>query len=159
MPLNIDFQQILLHLLNFAILFTGLYILLYKPVKDFMKKRHDHYSEMDNRTRADLEGAEKTKKEYEDRLATANSEIQEKKNRFEADMNEMKKERIAEAEKEAGKIIANARETAEREKKRIIENADKEAKDIIAEAAENIVNASLSDNFDSFLDKAEGGKQ
>ena len=73
-------------------------------------------------------------------------------------MNEMKKERIAEAEKEAGKIIANARETAEREKKRIIENADKEAKDIIAEAAENIVNASLSDNFDSFLDKAEGGK-
>ena len=32
-PLNIDFQQILLHLLNFAILGGGLYLLLYKPVK------------------------------------------------------------------------------------------------------------------------------
>ena len=32
MPLNIDWQQILLHLLNFAILFAGLWLLLYKPV-------------------------------------------------------------------------------------------------------------------------------
>ena len=39
MPLNIDWQQILLHLLNFLILATGLTLLLYKPVKRFMKKR------------------------------------------------------------------------------------------------------------------------
>ena len=158
MPLNIDFQQILLHLLNFAILFTGLYILLYKPVKDFMQKRHDHYSDMDNRTRADLEEAEKAKKEYEEKLSAADAEIQDKKNKFEAELGDLRKERIADAEKEAGKIIEDARGIAEREKKRIIENADKEAKEIIAEAAVNIVNASLSDNFDSFLDKAEGGK-
>ena len=30
-PLNIDWQQILLHLFNFTILFGALYILLYKP--------------------------------------------------------------------------------------------------------------------------------
>ena len=29
-PLNIDWQQILLHVLNFVILFGGLYFLLYK---------------------------------------------------------------------------------------------------------------------------------
>ena len=46
----------------------------------------------------------------------------------------------------------------EREKKRIIESADKEAKDIIADAADKLVNASLSENFDAFLDTAEGGK-
>ena len=39
MPLNIDWQQILLHLLNFAILAGGLYFLLYAPVKSFMAKR------------------------------------------------------------------------------------------------------------------------
>ena len=38
-PLNIDWQQILLHLMNFAILAGGLYLLLYKPVKQFMAKR------------------------------------------------------------------------------------------------------------------------
>ena len=38
-PLNIDWQQILLHLFNFAILAGGLYLLLYKPVKRFMEQR------------------------------------------------------------------------------------------------------------------------
>ena len=37
-PLNIDWQQILLHLLNFVILAGGLYLLLYQPVKAFMEK-------------------------------------------------------------------------------------------------------------------------
>ena len=41
-PLNIDWQQILLHVLNFVILFGGLYFLLYKPVKNFMAKREAH---------------------------------------------------------------------------------------------------------------------
>ena len=36
-PLNIDWQQILLHLLNFVILAGGLYLLLYQPVKAFME--------------------------------------------------------------------------------------------------------------------------
>ncbi len=34
-PLNIDWQQILLHIFNLLILVGGLYLLLYKPVKDF----------------------------------------------------------------------------------------------------------------------------
>ena len=38
-PLNIDWQQILLHLLNFAILAGGLYLLLYKPVKAGISSR------------------------------------------------------------------------------------------------------------------------
>ena len=36
LPLNIDFQQIALHLLNFVILAGGLYLLLYNPLKNFM---------------------------------------------------------------------------------------------------------------------------
>ena len=45
-PLNIDWQQILLHLLNFVILFAGLYLLLYKPIKAFIQKRKAHYEKM-----------------------------------------------------------------------------------------------------------------
>ena len=44
-PLNIDWQQILLHLMNFVILAGGLYFLLYKPVKAFMDKRAAYYQE------------------------------------------------------------------------------------------------------------------
>ena len=54
-PLNIDWQQILLHLLNFAILAGGLYFLLYKPVKDFMDKRTAYYKEMDDQANARID--------------------------------------------------------------------------------------------------------
>ena len=42
-PLNIDWQQILLHLLNFVILAGGLYLLLYKPVQTFMETRQKRW--------------------------------------------------------------------------------------------------------------------
>ena len=37
-PLNVDWQQILLHLFNFIILFGGLWLLLYKAVKKRLSK-------------------------------------------------------------------------------------------------------------------------
>ena len=46
-PLNIDWQQILLHFFNFSILVGGLYLLLFKPVKRFMEKREKHYADME----------------------------------------------------------------------------------------------------------------
>ena len=45
MPLNIDWQQILLHLFNFCILAIALYFLLYKPIKKYMAKRDAYYDE------------------------------------------------------------------------------------------------------------------
>ena len=46
-PLNLDWQQILLHLFNFVILAGGLYFLLYKPVKKFMDNRTAYYQTLD----------------------------------------------------------------------------------------------------------------
>ena len=69
MPLNIDWQQILLHLLNFAILAFGLYLLLYNPIKKFMKKREDEYRERDEKTRNALAEAEEKAGEYARRIA------------------------------------------------------------------------------------------
>ena len=48
-PLNIDIQQILLHLINFAILFIILYLVLYRPVKKFLAKREQYYADMDQK--------------------------------------------------------------------------------------------------------------
>ena len=66
-PLNVDWQQILLHLFNFIILFGGLWLLLYKPVKNFMAKREAYYKDMDkalktsSRSTPDLSGRLRTK--------------------------------------------------------------------------------------------------
>lgn len=48
-PLNIDWQQILLHMLNFTILALGLFLVLYNPVKKFMQKRKEYYEEIEKK--------------------------------------------------------------------------------------------------------------
>ena len=74
-PLNIDWQQILLHVLNFVILFGGLYFLLYKPVKNFMAKREAHYAEMAQKAQSELDSAEKIKADYQEQLKSVEGEI------------------------------------------------------------------------------------
>ena len=56
-PLNIDWQQILLHLFNFAILAGGLYLLLYRPVKQFMEQREAAYQKSHDAAQAAEERA------------------------------------------------------------------------------------------------------
>lgn len=78
-PLNIDWQQILLHLLNFAILAFGLYLLLYKPVKNFMEKRIDYYKKMDEEAREKLTSAASLETERKTQLSEVDAEINRKK--------------------------------------------------------------------------------
>lgn len=64
LPLGIDFAEIGLHILNFAILFVALYLLLYKPVKKFIAKRRDTYRAVEEENKKAAEEAEKIKSEY-----------------------------------------------------------------------------------------------
>ena len=73
MPLNIDWQQILLHLLNFVILFAGLWLLLYKPVRKFMHERRERYEKTDAEAEKKLAEAEQTRAEYEKKLSAADA--------------------------------------------------------------------------------------
>ena len=57
-PLNIDWQQILLHMFNLIILTGGLYFLLYQPVTAFMKKRQEYYAGLEADAQAKLQEAE-----------------------------------------------------------------------------------------------------
>ena len=62
-PLNIDWQQILLHLFNFTILAGGLYLLLYRPVKEFMKKRDAYYQGINDQAEQLKQQADQLKKD------------------------------------------------------------------------------------------------
>ena len=73
--LGIDIQQILLHLLNFVILFTGLYVLLYGPVKKFMDKRTEEYKKMDEDAEEKLANATNLEAEYKEKLSAAEATI------------------------------------------------------------------------------------
>ncbi len=158
-PLNIDWQQICLHLLNFLILFAVLYFLLYKPVKDFMQKRADYYKGMDSDAEKKLADAEKAKAEYESKLSEVESEITAKKERARLETEEVTQRRINQAEDEAAQIISSAQERAELEKKKILSSAQSEISSLVADATEKLViNAGASEVFDRFLSAAEGSE-
>lgn len=158
MPLNIDFQQIFLHLLNFTLLFAILYYLLYNPVKKFVAKRDEYYANMDKEATAHLESAKQDKETYAALKASADEEIHQEKEKVRKELDELYTRKIRQAEDEAAKILAGARQDAEREKTNIIASAQSEISDMVTAATEKIVlQASASEAFEQFLDAAEGG--
>ncbi len=156
MPLNIDWQQILLHLLNFTVLFAVCYFLLYKPVKQFMDKRVEYYKKTDEKAKANLTDSEKAKEEYERKLKEVQSEITEQKMKADADIKKANEIKIKQAEEKAAKIISDAEKSIESDREKMIREAQKEITDMVANAAEKLVKQSSTvQAFDDFLDAAE----
>lgn len=156
MPLNIDWQQILLHLFNFVVLFAILYFLLYKPVKQFMDNRTEYYKKLDNSARANLEASEKTKEEYLKKLASAEDEIALRNEKARKELEAASAVRVKQAEKEAEKMIADAHQTIEKERAKMLKDVQKEISDMVVCAAEKLViESSTSDAYDRFLDSVK----
>ena len=78
-PLNIDWQQILLHLFNFSILVGGLYLLLFKPVKNFMDKRAKHYQDMETAAAEREKATRELEASMQQRQAALDAELDEKR--------------------------------------------------------------------------------
>lgn len=162
MPLNIDWLQILLHMLNTVLLFGILYFLLYNPVKKFMNARTKHYKDMEKEADDKRKEAEDVKAEYEKRIAAAEEEIRVMKEISEREISAMQKESEKHALAEANSIISKAKLSAEYERKKILHDAQNDITEIITSAAEKIaVDGDTSVNYDEFLknvlgDEADG---
>ena len=155
-PLNIDWQQILLHLFNFTILFGALYILLYKPVRDFMAKRTDYYADMDSRAEDALREAESSRDAYDEKVRSFDEEVRTEKAKMNKEISEQRERQLAQAKTDAEKIINDAKAEADREKEEIIASAQKEIAGMVTDAMEKLtLEQSASDAFDQFLDAAE----
>ncbi|MBR4723539.1 MAG: ATP synthase F0 subunit B [Clostridia bacterium] len=156
LPLNIDIRQILLHMLNFVILFGGLYFILYKPVKDFILKREKMYEDIDLKTKNALKSAEDTKKDYEEKLKNADGEIQQMEDKAKENAELLANDIIKKAKAEADEILNKARTQAEYEAKESLHHANSEISKIAQAAAKKIVFKSTSESYDAFLDNAKG---
>ena len=107
-PLNIDWRQILLHLFNFVILAGGLYILLYRPIKNFMKQREDYYQSLHQDAEQVQEQARQLKEEYQAQLSQVDSAIEQKKAAAEQELDQLREQELAEARKQADAILVKA---------------------------------------------------
>ena len=153
-PLNIDWRQILLHLLNLVILFLILYFLLYNPVKKFMEKRKKHYEEQNAESEAKLADAKANKEKYEKLLTNAEEEIAEKKRAAIADARAESEKIIKSAEEESSSILKKATAKAEDIKKQAHEQAKEELSDVIEKAAKEKIEQACT--VDGFLSENNG---
>ena len=151
MPLNIDWQQILLHWMNLAILTGGLYFILYKPVKQFMSKREEYYRELDRR-------ANQAHETYQAKLDQADEEIRQARAQAQLAAQQSVKEQLAQAKDQAQHIVALARVEAEHSRDQIMKQSKRELKELAAKAAKKLATHPDTDPFDQFLNLAEGGK-
>jgi len=108
--LGINPGFLLSQVVNFLILFAGLYFLLWKPILKMLDQRKE-------RIQQGLEDAERAREERE---------------RAQAEFNK----RLAEAAQEREKIIAQAKEEAQEERKAILAQAEQEAERALIEARE-----------------------
>ena len=143
-PLNIDLQQILLHLFNFMILAAGLYVILYKPVKNFMDKREAHYKEMDQLVEEKLSKAEGLRNTYQKQLDEAEKQIAQKKAQAAKDAQAQAENELQEARRKADQILVKARSDAQYEHDRMIAESREEIVNLAAEATEKLVRQTLA---------------
>ena len=153
-PLNIDWQQILLHWMNLVILTGGLYFLLYKPVKQFMEKREAYYRSLDEQAAGKLREAEELKAAYQAKLDGAEEEIRQSRAKAQAAVQQSVEEQMAQAQQ----IVAKAKEEAAASRERIIRDSQREIRDLTVKAVKKLAVKADMDLFDQFLDLAEGGK-
>lgn len=157
MPLNIDWQQILLHWMNLAILAGGLYFMLYKPVVGFMQKREQHYKDMENKAQAELQKAQEAKAQYEAKLDAAEEEIRDARQKSQAAVQKSAEEQLALAQAQAREIVVDAHAQAKEAREKALRDSQRELKRLASEAAEKLAFHKDDDPFDSFLNLAEGG--
>ena len=144
-PLNIDWQQILLHFFNFSILVGGLYLLLFKPVKRFMEKREKHY--------ADMEAAAMAQRE-----ADFDAVLEEKRVAAAKEAEAFAQQQRDAAKVQADKILSDAKDAAESERQKIVAEANREAVAIAEDAMEKLMAAQTAKAYDAFVNAAEEEK-
>lgn len=154
-PLNIDWQQILLHLFNFAILAGGLYLLLYRPVKQFMEQREAYYQDIHQEAEQVKAQAAQMKAEYQARLSEADADIARKRAAAEQELEQLRAQQVSGAKQEAEQILAKAQESARQERTKMMAKASKELVDVAVATAEKIALGADEDPYEQFLRLAE----
>ncbi len=147
-PLNIDWQQILLHAFNLVILAGGLYFLLYKPVTAFMEKRQAYYAGLEADAQEKLRAAEQKDQEADARLSGMQAEAEQLRVEALKQADAEAAARLAAAEAEKQKLLDSARAQAAREKDAMLREANEKLGALVSNAVDKLV----SDTDDPYAD-------
>ena len=152
--LGINWQDILLHVFNFALLAILLNELLFNPISEFIENREAHYKNLDTEKEKTLQDAQALLEERNSKLASIHQEAKEIKDQAMRESQEQANLKIETAQAEGEKIIEQSRIKAKLERDTLIRNTRKDLKEVVVEAAAKL--ALLNGNvYDDFLDHTE----
>jgi len=152
--LGLSLTKVLLHLLNFAILFVCLWLILYKPVKKTIQDRQSRIAKEKEESEENLRASEEARQECERRLGEIDEEIAEKRRASDEEAAHAYDEKIAQAEERAATIVKEAEERAKAEADRTISEAKGEIKDVAISLAENIIGSHIEEVDDRLIEDA-----
>lgn len=159
MPLNIDWQQILLHMFNFVLLFALLYFILYKPIRDFMEKRQQHYRELDEQAQQTVAQANEKKAEYDRLTADADQRVAAFEAERRAQAEAAAAQELAAAQEKAKQVVDAARAGAKAEREQMLRQAREEIAKMAGDMARQIASDDTGAAFDAFLNQAERSEE
>ncbi len=151
LPLNIDFVQILLHMLNFVILAGGLTLLLFKPVSKFLAERKEYFEKIAKENEAKAAENEQLKAEYEKKLAEAEVTIEQMQADARKNSAEEAKAYIDDAKEKAAAVIKAAEQEAEHRRSQILDSAQTEIGELVIEATRKLILESSTPERDKAL--------
>ena len=158
--LAIDIVQILLHMLNFVILFGGLTLLLYKPVTKFLAERRAHFEALEAQTAAAKEENDRLQAAYSTRIRDAEAEIDEMRQKAEREGADAAKSYIDAAKEKSAAIISAAEEAAEMRRAQILDSAQTEIGELVLSATQKLLSDTANEEriralYDEFIRRAE----
>jgi len=131
-----DLLDMIYRFINFAILFGALYVILAKPLKEYLASRSDSIRKALDEARLVREAAEKRYKEYQEKMEKLTVEAKTLKEMLIDEGNKEKARIIEEANKAAQRIKEQAQFSAEQEIKKARQALKEETASLIAEMTE-----------------------
>ena len=138
---HIDWKIIIAQIINFAVVFTVLYIFALKPLSKLMSERSEKISKGVNDAKTNAELLTKTKAEYDAVLSRARVEADKI---FQSGKKEAETQKILmleEAKKEVTGTIENGKKALEAEKVKMVEEAKKEIILLAMQATEKLISS------------------
>ncbi|MBO4535087.1 MAG: ATP synthase F0 subunit B [Clostridia bacterium] len=149
--LGIDWIKIVIHLVVFAVLMTGLTLLLYKPIVKFIKKRQDTIQAgLDEGVRKQQE-ADQRKAEYDEKLALLDQELADQRKAAQEEVEAYRQEQKALADQEIQAAKSKSLEEIEQDRENAVKDLKDEVVDIALRLTEELLEKEISKEDNSRL--------
>ena len=152
--LGLSLTKFLLHLLNFAILFVALWLILYKPVMKFIRARQERIDKEKREAEEDRKAAEAARLAGEERLNALDEELENKRIAAEQELQAIREEQLNESKAQADEIVKAAELRAKAEADKIVAEAKAGIKDAAVTLAQSIIEQKIDKVDDALIDSA-----